>query len=311
MEPFPSDLSGRLQSLLLHTLREGSLRLYARALTSFRCDLHDASVDWTRLSELERDLFLAEYIAERSEGVGEKISTYTVIIAALHKISPHQRYKVALKALEAWRSQLPLRQAPAMPKIVLHAIVAMALVADDPDFAGIALLCFEGLLRVGEAFALTWRDIVLDGDKLIVLLHLTKRGRQEQVVVTCPYTISLIAFLIRRRDHGDPEPLFNLSYGKVLRALRKYTAAAGLAACDFTSHSWRRGGASELLAAGWLVDDICLRGRWASISSARLYLRRGEVYLNEFRAKADAQTWQRIQSFAKCLPRAVKPFSAT
>ena len=305
LAPFPTDLSGRLQLLLLSTLKDASLKSYVAALENLKTDSDQAGVSWERLSELQRDIFLAELIAEKSESPGEHVSRYTVLLAALHKISPHQRYRVALKSIEAWRASLPVRQAPAMPTALNRAIAALSLCLGEVAFAALALLCHSGMLRVGEALSLMTRDVILDANaRIVILLHVSKRGSQEQVVVTCPHLHALLSSLVRQRSLDDP--LFGLSYYRVLKLLRAAALTLGLDSFGFTTHSWRRGGASEAMAAGAPVEDICVRGRWASLSSARLYIRKGEVFLNEFRAKLAGKSWETVVGLGRCLPRTIQ-----
>ena len=43
------------------------------------------------------------------------------------------------------------------------------------------------------------------------------------------------------------------------------------------SHSLRRGGATQLLIDQWSIENIMESGRWASVTSAKLYLPQSEV----------------------------------
>eukprot|EP00974_Lingulodinium_polyedra_P009386 898850-Lingulodinium_polyedra.AAC.1 len=54
--------------------------------------------------------------------------------------------------------------------------------------------------------------------------------------------------------------LFPVSYGRVLHWLRKLTSALGLSQLALTTHSFRRGGASELLRLNVPFADIALMG---------------------------------------------------
>ena len=47
----------------------------------------------------------------------------------------------------------------------------------------------------------------------------------------------------------------------------------------WTSHSLRRGGGTQLLVNQWSIENIMEFARWASATSAKLHLRRGEVAL--------------------------------
>ena len=96
-----------------------------------------------------------------------------------------------------------------------------------------------------------------------------------------------------------------MSYSRAMRQLRLICRCLGVESYEFTSHSWRRGGASSRLLAGQGLDDISVLGRWASLRSARLYIRRGEVFLNEFTAKTEGKLGGRLCSIARCFPMLV------
>ena len=72
----------------------------------------------------------------------------------------------------------------------------------------------------------------------------------------------------------------------------------GFASVHFTSHSFRRGGASQLLRRGVGFEDICLFGRWASTTSAREYIRRGEVFVMMLRGDIASTSWRRVSLLA-------------
>ena len=70
-----------------------------------------------------------------------------------------------------------------------------------------------------------------------------------------------------------------------------------------TSHSFRREGASTLLHMGMPLADIAVHGRWASESSCRDYLKRGEVFMLRFQSSLQPSIWGNILT----LSRAVLP----
>ena len=57
--------------------------------------------------------------------------------------------------------------------------------------------------------------------------------------------------------------------GSVMRALTIMSRFAGFGSLSVTSHSMRRGGATQLLIQTTPMSDILLFGRWASEKSAR------------------------------------------
>ena len=91
--------TGRVEAFLLSTLREKSLALYSRALAAFRDEIVGCrGVAWADLSERGRDELLAEYILDGLE-VGKGRQSFCVLLAALHKITPHHRYRTSSAVL--------------------------------------------------------------------------------------------------------------------------------------------------------------------------------------------------------------------
>ena len=92
----------------------------------------------------------------------------------------------------------------------------------------------------------------------------------------CPVTALHIFYLQTSRYNNPNEPLFrigkrNLTRDKINRTIKKLTAAAHLNT-NYTSHGYRVGGATALAALGYTVEQIRLRGRWAS-DCFRVYTR--------------------------------------
>ena len=96
--------------------------------------------------------------------------------------------------------------------------------------------------------------------------------------------------------------VFPLSYPyqTVTRWLRTMSAHFKLAHdVGFTSRSFRRGGATDLLTRNYAIDFIVNLGRWASERSCKDYLRRGEVVLPKLRARTDPAVWRNLLLFTK------------
>ena len=65
------------------------------------------------------------------------------------------------------------------------------------------------------------------------------------------------------------------SYARASFWMQKLGMLFGLEALGFTSHSLRRGGATQLLLQRASVEEIMIFGGWAKLSSCREYLRKG------------------------------------
>ena len=93
--------------------------------------------------------------------------------------------------------------------------------------------------------------------------------------------IQWLRFCVSRREaEGARKDMYLLpaTYKRVSSGFARACRVLGLSGV-WTTHSLRRGGATELLTQQVPVEDIMTYGRWASVASARLYLRRGEVAL--------------------------------
>lgn len=221
----------------------------------------------------------------------------SLLLAAVQKMTPRQRYRLARKVVDAWRSKLLVRQAPAAPWEYARALVHIALVVGLPAIAGVLLLCFNGLMRVSESLRLRRRDVVLGHQAVVCCLDLTKRGMEERVDDV--FAVGWLKLYFARCFKGDVGDLaFPTSYRAVALWMRKISQFLGVDSIGFTTHSLRCGGASQILMQGASVENICVAGIWAAVHSARLYLRRGEVFLHRLREDLSDDVWRRMRAIA-------------
>lgn len=274
------DLLGHVELLLLQALTTNTLRLYLDALNAFRNELNVRRFDWKTETQTARDIFLAEYIVEAHD-LGQKPQQVTVLLAALHKIVPHQKFRIALTTVQAWKSQLPVKQTPSWPAELSDALSVLAWAAGEREVAVVIAMAFHGLLRILEPLRLRVRDLVVLPTGLCVLLAETTRGMEQRVVIYQPWIRSMVLqYLTDPLDDAGRRPgerWLPLSYAKFMYWLRKFLGVMGIVATPLTPHSFRRGGASHLLLEGWKVEDVCIRGRWSAVASARDYLRQGDL----------------------------------
>ena len=145
------------------------------------------------------------------------------------------------------------------------------------------MICFCGLLRIGEALGLKVSDVLVSapGDPPLVLLCLgrTKRGMEQRVPLRHPFVVETIRwyFLVTGLQPWE-KFLIGLTYGRVSSLLRNACIFFDLLGVDFRTHSFRRGGATALFASGVSWPEILTHGRWSSDRSAKEYIRRGEAW---------------------------------
>ena len=251
------------------------------------------------MDESQQDSFLAEWVLDGFERGGSK-NEYSWALSALQKVHPRLRLKTAWKVLDAWTSLSPVRQAPAAPPELLHAMIVLALILGRPQLSLAMLLAYCGLLRVREVLCLRVGDVILGPNTLVLCLGRTKRGIEQKVVLTNPSVIQWFANYISRFPLKDSHDLlFDISYGSMLRWVKRLAFLLGAESLHLTTHTFRRSGASELSRQGMSLNDILLYGRWLSEKSAREYIRRGEVAIYRARNALHVSSSRRIELWSR------------
>jgi hypothetical protein len=274
-------MSGRAQRFLLSILKTQTQAGYVGALTDLKSDLDELGLSWRSMREQDRDYTLVEIFLDRMENKDTPhASVYT--LAVLRKLNPGARFVAASAILSAWKANTPIRQAPACPEDLVFCLAILAAAAKQQGVAICFIACFFGLLRIGEAVALTIDTVLDTPNGIVLLLGRTKRGIDERVLIDAPEAVAAIRSYIQANAWDKGQAFLGISYGKFSYWLRKLSAALCITAFQLTSHSFRRGGASTLFHKGKSLVDIAAIGRWASERSMREYIRRGELFLLRF-----------------------------
>eukprot|EP00971_Amphidinium_carterae_P289192 5742148-Amphidinium_carterae.2 len=269
---------------LLASLAPRTQQRYQLALQTYFDALVEAGIRWEELDLSSQDWTLAEYILVMKEcGLGR--SAMSTLVSALQKAHPEKRYKISWKVLDAWARKEPSVQAPALPIYVCMALVTALHVSGHESSALALLWCFSGLLRIGEALALSCADVLVDRTCVVLILQRSKRGVQERIDIADPLVARWTLSFARKWPAQVHEPFLGRhSYSLVRTQLDRIASALGLANLHVTTHSFRRSGASHLHKCGIPIADILLRGRWVSVSTAKEYVRRGDVAALELSA---------------------------
>jgi len=260
------------------------------------------------LAEEEQDFALAEYVLDSldSEAVGPQLCG-TAISAVARLYGKRRKYPAASLTVEGWRSGLDVRQAPPMPMMVCYALVTVLCGQRRPQVAGVTLLAFTAVLRIGEALALRMRDVLLPedhgmGEYLLLLLCEVKKGAPDatRVIIGVPgviqwYRAYRLAFLQGAKADSK---VFGISYNTFRRWFGRSCVALGFDEGYYSSHSLRRGGATELVRRGFPLMDVMQYGRWASIASFRLYVAKGDVLLTRLRQNLADNKWTFLERVA-------------
>lgn len=186
----------RVRAFLETTLRRSTRQRYAAARNAFRAWCKSVNVDFESLSEEDQDWLAAEFVLDVFEEHAVR-QRFLDLISALSKENPRARFKVAWRVLDVWGKEVPPSQAPAMPEKVAWALFTyFYCVMRSPPAAMTVLLCYRGLLRIGEAFGLKGRDVLVSsvGDPPLVIICLgrTKRGLEQRVCLRHPLVVETI-----------------------------------------------------------------------------------------------------------------------
>ena len=197
-----------------------------------------------------------------------------------------------------WRKEEPPRAAPAIPEEVAFAAFTLLWSANKKPEAVAILICFCGLLRIGEALALNTADVVFQGKPgkaCVLLLHKTKTAAAEveRVALMHPVVVAILQAYATTAGDGQFLPT---TYRRVASCLGAATGSFGFDLHFFRTHSLRRGGATTLMMRGFPMLDIMHFGRWASEKSCRLYLKTGSIII--LRAREGKYKWARIRALA-------------
>ena len=292
----------KISSFLLTSLRRAAGR-YAAATESFNAEvLALRGVPFEDLDEEDQDYTLADRVVDLCE-LSQSSSGYAgaaVLIAAFTKENPRRNFRTAWRCLETWRRRFPSAEAPAMPADLALGICNWLVLADRPRIALGVLVCFAGLLRCSEALALKASDLHVTREAVVLVLGQTKRGVMQKIVLECPSIRRWILQFLLRCPTVDDEKLVATTYSTFSRWLRRAAEALGMGHVEWSSHSLRRGGATELQRRNVPLADIMLFGRWLSTRSAREYLRKGDVALMRAEDRLPTDTADRMRRFA-CL----------
>ena len=211
----------------------------------------------------------------------------------------------------SWVADEPASHHPAMPASVLLAISSLAMLWAWPVEAGIFLLTWAGLLRIGEVIGAFRRDLILPQDAapgtLCALLRITTpktRGRAARHQSARIDQSDLVEYLAVVFGHYKADQkLWPMSASTLRKRLNLLQSALGLPTAKshdslpFDLGSFRPGGATDMLQRFEDSELVRRRGRWVSTKVLEIYLQ--EVSTAVFRTKLDRTTRSRIDRLAQ------------
>ena len=242
------------------------------------------------------------------EGEPKHWAAYT--LAAIQHYFPRARSRIPsgwrLKA--AWdRIELPARALPLALDFV-QAVAGAALEIGLPRFACGLMVAFHCFLRTGELLSLRRGDVAFSSDRAsaVVNFHFTKggvrRNQQEVVSLDDPSLARWLHRLLSPLAAGDTlieqRPYsFRKIFGELVQVL-------GLGDFGYKPYSLRRGGATHHYRTFADVNATAVRGRWANLKTARIYITDGLARLQELhvgRLQASMLRDYKLRLQAACL----------
>lgn len=259
---------------------------YRRAVCDF--------LEWTRANDLDAfdsagyDDILTDYIHDlylKGDGAGKGKAQDTIY--GLLSFLPELKGCLPLSelALKGWTKLRPVVSYPPLT-LELSAAVAVKMALSGEWAMGVGvMISFDCLLRIGELTGLTVGDVADSKDAristsfegLALRLRKTKTGPNQWVQVLDPRVQVLLRCLLKRRT-CPTEPLLGFTPDRFRGVFKRACADLGLSP-SYVPHSLRHGGATHLHLSGVSIEDILLRGRWASTKSARRYVQSGRAML--------------------------------
>ena len=211
----------------------------------------------------------------------------------------------------SWVADEPASHHPAMPASVLLAISSLAMLWAWPVEAGIFLLTWAGLLRIGEVIGAYRRDLILPRDAapgtFCALLRITTpktRGRAARHQSARIDQSDLVEYLSVVFGHYKADQkLWPMSASTLRKRLNLLQSALGLPttrshdSLPFDLGSFRPGGATDMLQRFEDSELVRRRGRWVSTKVLEIYLQ--EVSTAVFRTKLDRTTRSKIDRLAQ------------
>lgn len=201
------------------------------------------------------------------------------------------RLKHSWKLAKVWqRLEPPQRVLPMSPLVLLGFAGACLHMQLQPEAAAL-LVGFDAMLRSGELYRLRIKDISFYGGRAVLSLGFTKTGKRNNAaeMVVVESAIAVKALRLACRNRKAQERLLHRGerfFRAVFTLLLELFDIEGL----ITVYSLRRGGASWDFLQHQSLERTLLRGRWASTSSARIYLQDATAMVTHLRLSAAQQS---------------------
>ena len=232
----------------------------------------------------ELDAQLCEYIEHLYEaGLGHNHAGYAISGAQHFLQTPRNTFTRAWQLLTIWKRDEAPRQAPPMSVQIAVAMVSAALFNGWVDMGGLLAVGFACLLRTTEMILLEVSAVEFTrGNKGVrVILEstkMTKRGRAAESVYTeDPLAVRMLSQAIEAATRAGRTSILQGNAFSFRTRFKKLLQQVGLPDAGYTPYSIRRGGATHLWQNTLCMDAVMEAGRWASLRTARVYVKAAEA----------------------------------
>ena len=220
---------------------------------------------------------------------GASVNDIADTLSGLHFFLPEfkGRLRQSWRMFRSWRRVESPQRAPPLTVDIVCAVIALAIEKGDIVFALLFAIGFRCLLRTGELLALQYKDIEFSRKCGVLSLTSSKSGlrtgTEESVAIRDSLVLQLLDTVFSTTRFHRGQRLWPHSGQSFRDSFSSYMRAFRICHLQMKPYSLRRGGATHLLQQGMAMDCILVRGRWRSLSVARLYLQDGMAQIPHLR----------------------------
>lgn len=281
-----------------------TLTRYVTSVTEFK-QFHNLRDNFAVADFEAFDQQVGDFLCHMWE-TGRTKSEASYMVAALQFFKPMLKHRLnySWRLLKAWNKlELPTRAFPLGPSMVA-AFAHVLRQWKEQAASWLILVGFSLFLRTGELLKLQRKDIMLAmaPSKSVVFLRdskgINKNDQQIEKLVVYEATADLA---LRKLCEGlsGPDYLWPHSPQRFRDLWHSVVKYFELEKFHVIPYSMRRSGATAAHQNGVSLDHLLVRGRWKSISTARIYLDEALLELGNatFSRKTTRLLYQHHQSF--------------
>lgn len=282
----PGDLPARRSRFLIEdAFAPSTFARYTDAIRKFLDWVDNNNEDastFEQLDELMTDYF--HYLYEHNGSKSQATNTLFALVMLMPSIKHHM--PTSRLSLRGWNKRHPPVPYPPLTFELTVAIAVQIIRHGAFNEAVATVLAFDCYLRINEFCQLRVDDVSNSQDARLgreytgtaLRLRSTKTGPNQWVQVEHPAVQTLLLQVKAARQRGNHQFMFGCTAAQYRRLFKAMCAELGLSS-EYVPHSLRHGGATRDHLRGRNLEDILMRGRWASTKSARRYVQAGRALL--------------------------------